>query len=167
MKSIKIVLLFQAVIILLWLKSYATFIAFEVAWLSSLLVVLGSMYSYKKLVSKRLEHYEGDLEADLIEKIDDPYDLYSEEVVTQGDDARDIKAVIQEEKARLKANKTNGIKAGGGAAVSLYRIVPYLFLVMGFMALHNNGYLELIPYLMGLGVGIVSAMLLSKQLFNR
>ncbi len=161
-QSIRVLILIQAFIALLLLVSYTTFMAFEVAWLSALLVVLGSMYSYRNLVNKRLESYETGNDPDAIDRLEDPYDLYSETIENE-EDTRELKTVIKEEKARLKASKVNGIKEGAPAMISLYRVVPYLLLVLGFIGLKNNEMLELVPYLIGLGVGILSALWIGKS----
>ncbi len=165
MRSIKTLLLIQSAILLLLLDSTETFLNFEIGWISSFLVLMGSMYSYKRLVDKRVESFEGAMDRDVIEKIDDPYDLYSEDI--PDDTERDIKEVIREEKARLKANRTNGLKTGAPAMVSLYRMVPYVLLVFGFIALQNNALLSLTPYLLGLGAGIFSAFITGKKIFSR
>jgi hypothetical protein len=167
MKSIKALLIIQALIFSLWLYSFDFFINFEIAWFSAFLVMLGSMYSYKNLVTKRVDSYEASVESDAIDKIDDPYDLYSEDGVIKDDEDVDLAEVVKQEKAKLKANKINGIKAGAPATVSFFRIMPYLLLVIGFIGLNNNQLLMLVPYLTGLGVGIFSAFFLGKSFFNR
>lgn len=163
--NIKALILVQALIISLWAYSFEFFINFEIAWLSAFLIMLGSMYSYHSLVKKRVETYEANMELDVIDKIDDPYDLYSED--TPPDDEADIKEVIKEEKARLKANKVNGIKTGAPATLSFFRLLPYMVLVIGFIGLKNNALLMLLPYLVGLGVGIISALFMGKIFINR
>jgi hypothetical protein len=50
------------------------------------------------------------------------------------------------------------------ASVSLFRLVPYLLLILGFVALKNNDVLELKFYLPALLVGIVTASILTKRL---
>ncbi|MEA3522573.1 MAG: hypothetical protein U9R50_06335 [Campylobacterota bacterium] len=165
MINIKALIIVQIAIFSLWLYSFEFFINFEVAWLSAFLIMLGSMYSYQNLVAKRVEAYESNDDLDAIDKIDDPYDLYSE-VPAIEDEERDISDIVKEEKARLKANKINGIKAGAPATVSFFRLLPYLFLVMGFIGLNNNELLLLLPYLLGLGVGIISAFFMGKIFFT-
>ncbi len=160
MKSIKTLIITQVLIFSIWLYSFKLFINFEIAWISSFLIMLGSMYSYSKLVSKRIQDYEAKMDLDVIDKIDDPYDLYSEEV--EQDEERDIREVVKEEKARLKANKINGIKEGAPATMSIFRLLPYLFLGIGFIGLKNNQLLMLAPYLGGITVGIVSAFFARK-----
>ena len=165
--NIKALITAQIFIFSLWLYSFEFFINFEMAWLSAFLIMLGSMYSYQKLVSKRLADYEANMDLDVIDKIDDPYDLYSEDSIDEEENEKDIREVVKEEKARLKANKINGIKAGAPATVSIFRLLPYLFLGLGFIGLKNNELLLLTPYLIGIGVGVISAFLAGKAFFSR
>lgn len=166
MITIKALIFVQLLIFSLWIYSFEFFINFEIAWISAFLIMLGSMYSYHALVKRRIESYEAGMDVDVIDKIDDPYDLYSEETSDEKQDDRDIKEVIKEEKTRLKANKVNGIKTGAPATFSLYRILPYFVLVVGFIGLKNSALLMLLPYLVGLGIGIISALLLGKRFIN-
>ena len=165
--NIKALVIAQIFIFSLWLYSFEFFINFEMAWLSAFLIMLGSMYSYQKLVSKRLADYEANIDLDVIDKIDDPYDLYSEDSIDEEENEKDIREVVKEEKVRLKANKINGMKAGAPATVSIFRLLPYLFLGLGFIGLKNNELLLLTPYLIGIGVGIISAFLAGKAFFSR
>lgn len=162
-KTISLIALFQMGVILTSLYSYPFFINFEVAFISALLILLGSMYSYAKLVHKRLDSGMYDLnENDDIDKIDDPYDLYSADVQTPPED---VKTMIKEEKARLKVNTMKNVKTASPALVSMFRLVPYIFLVLGFIGLKNNEFLLLLPYLTGLGFGIIAGFFIGKMSF--
>ena len=57
------------------------------------------------------------------------------------------------------------MKHGARGSVSLFRLVPYLFLVLGFIALKNNELLDIAIYLPSLLVGIVVGSIASKE-FN-
>ncbi len=155
MKNIKTLVLIQLLIFASWLYSFEIFINLQTAWISSFLIMLGSMYSYNRLVNKRIEDYEANLDVDVIEKIEDPYDLYSEQETEEAE--LDIKDVIKQERAKLKGNNIKGIKEAAPATVSVFRLVPYLFLIVGFMALKNSNILHLTPYLSGVTLGILSA----------
>ena len=165
-KAIRIVVLFQLALLGLWLISFQVFINAEVAFFSAFFVMLGSMYSYSRLVNKRLENFENLSDDDLIDKIDDPYDLYGENSETAADEEVDLKAVIKEEKARLKAKTGKNTISSAPAMVSFYRIIPYLFLVAGFIGLKNNDLLALWPYLTGLGVGIFGGLISGKEILG-
>lgn len=168
-KTIKLFFISEAAIFALWFYSYTFFINFQVAFLASVLILLGSTYSYKRLVDRRVASEDRPDDTDLIEKIEDPFDLYSEEIDSEAlevDDV-DLKTVVKEEKARLKAQK-NTVKntaKSTPALISIFRVVPYLFLVLGFIGLKNNGLLLLTPFLVGLGVGIVVGLFMGRGLF--
>ena len=146
--------------------SKAAFLNAEIAFVSAFLILMGSMYSYRKLVQRNLDNEVALYQDDLVDKIDDPYDLYGDEESTAEDD-RPLKEVIKEEKARLKANKATvkNVSKSTPALFSIYRIVPYIVLVLGFIALKNNGLLLLWYYLPGLAVGIVAGFMSGKALF--
>ena len=168
-KAIKQVAALQALLLLLWPLSFTTFINVEVSFFSAFLVMLGSMYSYARLVGKRLENWEAQNEKDLVDKIDDPYDLYEEGEAKPeiNPDEVDLKELIKEEKRRIKASGTakNTVKSAPAMA-SLYRLIPYGILVLGFIGLRNNEQLSLWPYLAGLGLGVLAALFVGKGLFG-
>jgi uncharacterized protein YebE (UPF0316 family) len=83
------------------------------------------------------------------------------------EDDVDLKTVVKEEKERLKSQK-NTLKntaKSAPALISIFRVVPYLFLVLGFIGLKNNELLSLVPFLIGLGVGIVVGFFMGRSLF--
>lgn len=148
--------------------SKTAFVNAQVAFVSAFLILLGSMYSYRNLVRRNLENgIQTDL-ADTVDKIDDPYDLYDDEAHPADADQRPLKEVIREEKARLKANKhtVKNVSKTAPALLSIYRLVPYGVLVLGFIALKNNEMLALWYYLPGLAVGVVSGFFSGKALFG-
>lgn len=125
------------------------------------------MYSYSRLVKKRVESkaYEDE---DALKKIDDPYDLYDDEEDIVDDENFDLKEYIKEEKRRLKGKGTiKSTVSTSPALISIFRIVPYIFLVLGFIGLKNNQLLELVPYLSGLGVGVVAGYFIGKGIFTK
>lgn len=94
---------------------------------------------------------------DLIDKLDDPYDLYSEDEVV------DLKEYIKEYKTQAKKDMfKNGFKFSS-PMFSIYRLAPYVILVLGFIGLKNNQLLELFPYMIGLAVGIISGYIVAKR----
>jgi hypothetical protein len=163
--AFKIFLIMHLFIAMLMLFSFQVFMNFEIAFLSAISVILGSMYSYSSLVNSRIDSGETPLSQDVIDTLDDPYDLYSE--VEAYDEAMPLKEVIKEEKKRIKSNPVKNFKIGSGALFSWYRIVPYAFLVIGFIALNNNQFLSLFPYLSGLGVGIVSGYFIGMTFIQK
>jgi hypothetical protein len=69
-----------------------------------------------------------------------------------------------EEKAKIKTFSLSSIKHGARGSVSLFRLLPYLFLILGFIALKNNEVLDLSFYLPSLMIGIVVGYLASKEI---
>lgn len=136
---------------------------FELAFFASLFIILGSFSGYKRMIQRRMDAGEG-LDQTMLEKIEDHYDLYEEESL-HSEEEPDLKEVIKEEKKRLKQNKETfkkTVKSTTGI-LSPWRFVPYLFLVLSFIALNNNHILDVLAFLLGLGVGIVSAVVLGKS----
>lgn len=167
-KSIISIFVFvQAALLLALLESYDAFMNLETAFVSSLLIVLGSLYSYRNLVHRRIASGDVPGGADVVEKIDDPYDLYDEAQTTKDDPDKPVQEIIKEEKAKLKANRSavNSVRTAAPALVSVYRLVPYGILVLGFVALKNNEMLLLAYYLPGLALGIVAGYLAGKKMF--
>ncbi len=105
---------------------------------------------------------EFDDSKDIIDTMDDPYDLYEEE---KENEVHDIKALIQEEKVRQKNEVVKNTLKNGSAWVSVYRLLPYAFLILGFLGLQNNHSLILLPYFVGLGVGVIGGYLLAREWF--
>ena len=56
------------------------------------------------------------------------------------------------------------MKHGVRGSVSAFRLVPYMFLVLGFIALNNNLLLEIWIYLPSLLVGIIAGSVVSKDI---
>ncbi len=126
----------------------------QIGFLTSALVMLGSMKSYRRMVEARVENeiITTDIDKDVIDRLEDPHDLYSEEI--KEEPVEDIRSAIKEEKARLKANRRSlfEVLRDTKAALSLYRIGAYILLILGFMYLNRHGVLHLPPYLLSLGL---------------
>ena len=159
-KNIKIFLSAELLIVATNFISYSFFLNAQVAFLSSFLILLGSMYSYKNLVEIRAENEVFvDYERDELDKLDDPHGLYEEQTI------QELQAVVAEEKKQTKTSNLKNIKTTSRATVSLFRILPYLFLVAGFIGLKNNHHLELLPYLLFLSLGLLVGYLIGKSIF--
>ena len=165
-KNIKIFLAAEIFVILTNAISYTFFLNAQVAFFSSFFILLGSMYSYKKLVEKRVvnEVFVDD-ERDELDEIDDKYELY-DETHSQEQTIQEIKTVLKEEKEQMQSNNFKNVKNASGATVSFTRILGYLFLVAGFIGLQNNHNLELLPYLLFLSFGLGIGYLVGKELFS-
>ncbi|HIC13401.1 MAG TPA: hypothetical protein EYO75_08565 [Sulfurimonas sp.] len=109
------------------------------------------------------ETYEDD--RDLLDTIEDPHGLYDDEPINEAPpEELDLKTIVKEEKAKIKTFSVSSIKHGVRGSVSMYRIVPYIFLVLGFIALKNNNILDLSVYLPFLLIGIVVGSFVSKEI---
>jgi hypothetical protein len=163
-KAIKLFLLFQILIASLLLISQDVYVNFNVAFTTSFLVITASMYAHYKSVQKNLQSQNINYSKadDLVDRIDDPYDLYSESVEIDIEEA-DFKQIIKEEKAKISTFNTTALKKGSGGGFSFYRLGAYAILILGFMSLVNNHHLHVMSYLIGLGFGIACAMFIVKK----
>lgn len=142
--------------------SLTVYANFAVAMTTTTLIVMGSLYSYRNMIHRRVADVDPEDNKDLIDMMDDPYDLYEDEREAE---VADIKRMIKEEKARQRADIVKNTTQNASAWVSVYRLVPYAFLILGFIALENNGALNVLPYLVGLAAGIPVGYLMAKELF--
>jgi hypothetical protein len=126
----------------------------QIGFVSATLVMIGSMVSYRRMVDARVENevITTDIDKDVIDKLEDPHDLYSEEV--KEEPVEDIRATIKEERARLKANKRSlfEVLRDTKAALSLYRVGAYILLALGFLYLNRHGILHIPAYLFALSL---------------
>jgi hypothetical protein len=137
----------------------------QVAYLSSLFVIIGASLAYKKMVITKVDSKTYESDRDLLDTIEDPHGLYDEDSINEAPaEELDLKTIVKEEKAKIKTFSIKSMKHGVRGSVSVFRIVPYIFLVLGFIALKNNNILELSVYLPSLLIGIVAGSLVSKEI---
>ena len=166
-KSISIVLLTQLAILMTQLLSFEFYINLQVAFLSSLFVIFGASYAYSKMVIGQVESGNYEDKRDLLDDIEDPHELYDDEPINSAPvEELDLKSIVKEERAKIKTFSVNSMKHGAKGSVSLFRVVPYIFLVLGFIALKNNELLNIGIYLPSLLVGIVVGSITSKEIFK-
>jgi len=126
----------------------------QIGFISASLVMLASMKSYRRMVDARVEHgiITMDDSKDVIDKLEDPYDLYSEEIVE--DETVDLRDAIKEEKTRMKENRRSlgQTLKDTKAALSVYRLGAYVVLILGFMYLNRHGLLHIPSYILSLSV---------------
>jgi len=163
-KAIKLIVVVQLLILSSYFISSTFYINLQIASLSSFLIIIGSFYAHKNMVTSQVLQKNYLETADSFDAIDDPYGLYDEKPLNdvQADDL-DLKKIVKEEKAKIKTFSLKSIKEGGGAGVSFFRLIPYVFLVLAFMALKNNEILNISIYLPSLLVGIVLGTVVSKE----
>lgn len=163
-KTISIFLIAQGLILLTFLFSLEAFINVEVAFFSSFLIIIGSSLAYKNMVNKDLASGKYEEKRDLLDEIDDKYELYDDEPINDAPpEELDLKAIVKEEGAKIKTFSLSSMKYGTKGGFSLFRLLPYIFLILGFIALQNNEILNLVFYLPALALGIVIASLISKE----
>ncbi len=144
----------------------------QVGFISAALVIVASMISYSRMVNTAVEHnvVMMDDSKDVIDKLEDPYDLYSEEVIEEvlEDEEKDLVETVKEERKRLKENKrtlSQTIK-DSKAAFSFYRLGAYAVLVLGFLYLNRHGLLHIPSYILALSIPpvvIVIVFMMNKE----
>lgn len=150
--ALLVVDLVLAFIIYIW-KGQVWLINAQVAFLSTSLIMLASMKSYKNMVSNALAAGAvTDDGRDTLEKLEDPYDLYDE--VEKLEEEKSLVDVVKEERANLKKGRRSiwETTKDAKASFSFYRLSAYAILVLGFFYLNGNQMLELIPYLSFLAI---------------
>jgi hypothetical protein len=164
MKALKIIGVTELLILFFYFYSFEVFINIQIAFLSSLFVILGASFAYKKMVQTQVEADSFEDKRDLLDDIEDPHELYDDEPINDAPvEELDLKAIVKEERAKIKTLSVKSMKHGARGSVSLFRLVPYLFLVLGFIALKNNELLDIAIYLPSLLVGIVVGSIASKE----
>lgn len=125
----------------------------QIAYLSSLMVVLASMYSYAQMVKVGVENDIVTTSNDeLLDKIEDPHDLYDEshsEQVLEANKEEMLKQVQNDEDEEKSISTIEAMKKNK-AYVSLYRIGAYAILVLGFLYLQNIKIFHMPSYMFGL-----------------
>lgn len=138
----------------------------QIGFISSTLVMFASIISYRRMVNTRVEHniITVDDSKDVIDKLEDPYDLYSEDVIEK---ELDLVETVKEEKKKLKENRRTLFQTlkDTKAALSVYRLGAYVFLILGFLYLNRHELLHIPSYLLALGLPpiIIVAVLLREK----
>jgi len=127
----------------------------QVGFISATLIMIASVISYRRMVNARVEHgiITMDDSKDVIDKLEDPYDLYSEEV-TEEKPEEDLVEVVKEERKKLKQNRRSlgQTLKDTKAALSIYRLGAYAVLILGFMYLNRHELLHIPSYLLALSL---------------
>lgn len=156
------------IVVCIALNNYLWLLNTQVAFISAMCITIGSFLGYKRNIEKRVEGVNLQEQTnteprDKIDEIDDPYDLYGEINEQQEFTAQEIKTIIQEEKSKIKQNSFKNTLFSATGFASLYRIVGYLVLVLGFFALNNNGLLHIFAYLCGLFVVTIATLMINAS----
>lgn len=156
-KTIKYLLALELLFLGSSFFSFTFFINLQIAFLSSFMIIVGSMYAYRKMIDQKIKHEEVEEQRDDFEKLLDPYELDDEIPINHTPaEELDLKAIVKEEKKKIKLLNLSDIKKGSSASLSAYRLVPYLFLIIAFIALKNNDLLDIKVYLPSLLLGIIA-----------
>ena len=127
----------------------------QVGFISATLIMIASVISYRRMVNTRVEHgiITMDDSKDVIDKLEDPYDLYSEDVVEEKTE-EDLVEVVKEERQKLKENRRSigQTLKDTKAALSIYRLGAYAVLILGFLYLNRQGLLHIPSYLLALSL---------------
>ena len=140
-----------------FLGGSSTLLNTQIGFLTSSLVLLGSMKSYYSMVEGRLNVGSiPDDERDTLDKLEDPYDLYDDEKQEE-DKEKSLQEVVKEERENLKKNRRSFFDTAkdSKAAFSFYRLGAYVLLIFGFFYLNNNKILEIPSYLISLFIPMV------------
>ncbi len=140
-----------------FLGGSSTLLNTQIGFITSSLVMLGSMKSYHSMVEGRLKVGAiPDDERDTLDKLEDPYDLYDDEKI-EDDKEKSLQEVVKEERENLKKNRRSFFETtkDSKAAFSFYRLGAYILLILGFFYLNNNKILEIPFYLISLFIPTV------------
>ena len=126
----------------------------QIGYFTASLIMFASMKSYKRMIDARVELniITIDDTRDTIDKLEDPYDLYSEEVVSNEEE--DLAEALKDEKARMKQNKRTLAQTmrDTKAALSLNRIGAYVVLILGFFYLNRHELFHIPSYIIALSI---------------
>ena len=140
----------------------------QVGFISATLIMIASVISYRRMVNSRVEHgiITMDDSKDVIDKLEDPYDLYSEDIVEEKTE-EDLVEVVKEERQKLKENRRSLVQTlkDTKAALSIYRLAAYAVLILGFLYLNRQGLLHIPSYLLALSLPpmIIVLMLVTQK----
>ena len=134
----------------------------QIGFITSSLVMFGSILSYKSMVNNRLNVGSiPDDERDTLDKLEDPYDLYDDEK-EKSDDEKTLVEVVKEEREKLKKNRRSFLETAkdSKAAFSFYRLGAYMLFIFGFFYLNNNKLLDIPSYLFSLFIPPVTIVVI-------
>ncbi|MFA6195194.1 MAG: hypothetical protein WC656_00960 [Sulfurimonas sp.] len=165
-KAIKLLAFTEFFVLASYFISFSFYMNLQIAFLSSLFIILGSSFAYKKMVNTQVEADIIEEKRDFLDELEDPHGLYDDTPINEAHpDELDLRAIVQQEKKKIKLVNFKDMKNGSKAGFSLFRLIPYLFLVLGFIALKNNELLDIFIYLPSLLVGIIVGYVSGKEVF--
>jgi hypothetical protein len=162
--NIKILIITEFLILATYFYSVSFYANLQVASISSFIIMLASFYAHSKMVNSKVLTQSYESERDPLDTIDDPHELYDDNKTVEVD-GQDFKQIIKDEKKKIKTFSFKSVKDSSSATFSLFRLIGYLFLILGFIALKNNEILQISVYLPSLLVGIIVGYIVSREIF--
>jgi hypothetical protein len=140
----------------------------QIGFITASLVMIASIESHRRMVNARVRHniVTMDDSKDVIDKLEDPYDLYSEDEVVE---EKSLAETVKEEKKKHKANRRSVYQTikDTKAALSFYRLGAYALLILGFLYLNRHGLLHIPSYIISLGLpSLILVWVLLKEKEN-
>ena len=138
----------------------------QIGYITSTFVMIASIFSYRRMVNARVKHniVTMDDSKDTIDKLEDPYDLYSEDV--EEIEEKSLTEAVKEEKKKLKENRRTVYQTikDTKAALSIYRLTAYALLIIGFLYLNRQQLLDIPSYIIALGIpSVILVWILIKE----
>ena len=165
-KAIKLIVISELLVLLSTFISFSFYMNLQIAFLSSLFIILGSSYAYKRMINTQVASDMVEEKRDFLDEIEDPHELYDDEPINYAPvEELDLKEIVKEERKKIKTLSVQSMKQGLKGGTSFFRLVPYVFLVLGFIALKNNELLDIAVYLPSLLVGIIVGSVSGRELF--
>lgn len=154
-KIIKILFIVNIVLIILefFIFDMKYIFPLEIGFISSSLIILASLKSYKTMVNTRIEYniITLDDDRDELDKLEDPYDLYSDDNILE--EEKDLVEVVKEERAKLKSGRSIlQVIKDTKPAISFLRLGAYIVLILGFFYLNRHNLLHIPTYIIALGI---------------
>lgn len=146
----------------------------QVAFICSMLIIFASFFSYKRMIEDRLENTDSIeilQDRDELDKIDDKYELFTEEedLKEQELTQEEFVKLYKKEKKRASGFKhsfSNMFKNRKGL-LNPFRILSYAFLCIAVLVLIKNNLFSAVPFFVGVGAvpisSLIFGLLISKE----
>lgn len=136
----------------------------QVAFICSMIVIFASFASYKGMIEKKLENGDIGEDRDLLDKIDDKYELFDEdekELDSQISKDEFVKIYKAERKksSGVKQSFLNLFKSGRGI-FNPFRLGAYVLLCLSMLFLIKQELFSALPFLVGIGAVPISSIVL-------
>lgn len=126
----------------------------QAAFICSMLVTFASYLSYKIMIDKRIENQNFGDKKDFYDELEDPYNVFDDE---SKDDI--INTPKQAKKEGKLKNIVKGLVVGLSGALSIYRLLSYLFLFLVILFLIRHGIFNAVAFFIGLSVVPIISLL--------